>query len=126
MFTLNRLSISVGAGCLVVACAFGLAARAEGPAPNPESVKPYEAVLTTVGSERFIAFYEPERGNCGLNVVMWNVADESGNSPTRVRVSLKADQAAYIDSTDNQSIKLQCGELANTLRIVDSARSASE
>jgi hypothetical protein len=119
MFTLSGLSRLLAATCLVVVGAFGLAARADGLAQNPGSVKPNEAVLKTVGNQRLIAFYEPGNGNCGLNVVMWSTADESGNSSTRVRVSLEANQAAYIDSTDNESIKLQCGDFADTLKITD-------
>jgi hypothetical protein len=57
---------------------------------------------------------------------MWPTADESGNSATRVRVSLEANQSAYIDSTGNKSIKLQCGDLADTLRIIDDTLVASE
>ncbi len=126
MFTLSGLSRSLVVTCLVVVGASGLAARAQGPAENPGSVKANEAVLRTVGNQRLIAFYEPGNGNCGLNVVMWPTSDESGNSATRVRVKLEANQAAYIDSTDNESIKLQCGDLADTLRIIDDTLVASE
>jgi len=126
MFTLSGLSRLLGAGCLVVVGAFGLAARADGPVQSPDSVRPNEAVLRTVGSERFIAFYEPGGGSCGLNVVMWNTADESGNSPARVRMNLEANQSAYIDSIDNKSIELQCGDFAETLKIKDTALLAGE
>ena len=126
MFTLSVLSRLLVATCLVVVGAFGLAARAQEPSENPGSVKANEAVLKTVGNQRLIAFYEAGDGDCGLNVVMWPAADESGNSATRIRVKLNANQAAYIDSTDNESIKLQCGDLADTLRIVDNTLVASE
>ena len=119
MFTLSGSSRLLAATCLVVVGAFGLAARADELAQNPGSVKSNEAVLKTVGNQRLIAFYEPGNGDCGLNVVIWPTADESGNSSTRVRVSLEANQAAYIDSTDNKSIKLQCGDFADVLRIID-------
>src|SRR5262245_21084654 len=118
MFTPSGLSRLLAATCLVFG-AFGLAARADGLAQNPGSVKSNEAVLKTVGNQRLIAFYEPGNGDCGLNVVIWSTADESGNSSTRVRVSLEANQEAYIDSTDNKSIKLQCGDFADVLRITD-------
>jgi hypothetical protein len=119
MFTLTGSSRLLAAACLVVVGAFGLAARADELAQNPGSVKPHEAVLKTVGNQRLIAFYEPGNGDCGLNVVMWPTADESGNSSTRIRVSLEANQAAYIDSTDNESIELQCSDSADILRITD-------
>jgi hypothetical protein len=126
MFNLSLLSRLLVAGSFVVAGAYGLAARAEGPEQNPGTVKANEAILETVGNQRFIAFYEAGDGDCGLNVVMWPAADESGNSATRVRVKLEANQAAYIDGTDNKSIKLQCGDLADTLRIIDDTLVASE
>jgi hypothetical protein len=121
MFTLGFLSRSLAACCLVVVGACGLAAHAD-----ENSVKANEATLRTVGNQRLIAFYEPGGGNCALNIVMWNVADESGDSPTRVRVSLDADQAAYIDSTDKASVKLQCDHSADTLKIIDDTPVPSE
>jgi hypothetical protein len=126
MFTLSGLSRLLGAGCLIVVGAFALAAHADESAQNPGSVKANEAILETVGNQRVIAFYEPEDGDCSLNVVMWPTADESGDSPTRVRVSLEANQAAYVDSTDNKSIKLQCGDFADTLKIIDDTLVAGE
>jgi hypothetical protein len=126
MFTLSVLSRSLGAGCLVVVGACALAAHADELAQNLNSVKPMEAALKTVGNQRFIAFYEPGDGDCALNVVMWNIADESGDSPTRVRVSLGANQAAHIDSTDQKSVALQCGETADTLKIIDDTPVPSE
>jgi hypothetical protein len=121
MFTLGLLSRSLAACCLVAVGAFGLAAHAD-----ENFVKPNEATLRTVGNQRLIAFYEPGGGNCALNVVMWNAADESGDSPTRVRVSLDANQAAYIDSADKASVKLQCDDSADTLKIIDDTPVPSE
>ena len=37
----------------------------------------------------------------------------------RVRVSLMAGQTVHIDSADNKSINLQCGDHAETLTLVD-------
>ena len=54
---------------------------------NLGPVGPHEAILTEVGNKRLIAFYEPDGVNCGLNVVMWDSADDSGENPARVRVS---------------------------------------
>ena len=33
---------------------------------------------TTVGSKRVIAFYEPDRGNCAVQLVMWKTTDVNG------------------------------------------------
>jgi hypothetical protein len=40
----------------------------------------------------------------------------------RVRVSLAARQMAHIDSADNESLDLQCGDNAETLTIVDTSK----
>ena len=119
MFALGRLSIWAAVGGLVILGGYGLPARGEEPVQNLGPVGPNEAILTSVGNKRFIAFYEPDGVHCGLNVVMWNSADDSGNSPARVRVSLNAYQTVSIDSSDNKSVSLECGGLADTLKIVE-------
>jgi hypothetical protein len=72
-----------------------------------------------LAAKRVIAFYEPDGGHCGLNVVVWNLTDESGDSAARIRVNLNARQMVNIDSADNKSLNLQCGDHAETLEIVD-------
>jgi hypothetical protein len=119
MFALSKLSKLAAAGGLAVVCLYSLPGRAEEPVQYMGSVGPHEAILTTVGNTRLIAFYEPDGGNCGLNVVMWDSADDSGNSPARVRVSLNADQRVFIDSSDHKSVTLECGDFANTLKVVE-------
>ena len=118
MFTLSKLSRFAALGTLVVLGGFSLPARADELAQNLGPVGPNEPILTTVGSKRVIAFYEPGDGNCSLHVVVWNLTDESGGS-ARVRVSLNARQMVHIDSADNKSLDLQCGDYAETLKIVD-------
>ena len=120
MFTLSKLSRFAAVGTLVALGGYGLPACADEPAQSLGPVGPHEPILTTVGSKRVIAFYEPGGGNCGLNVVVWDSADESGGSAARVRVSLNARQTVHIDSPDNKSLNLQCGEYADTLKVVDS------
>ena len=88
-------------------------------AENLGPVGPNEPILTTVGSKRVIAFYVPGNGHCGINVVVWDRSDASGNSAARVRVSLNPRQTVHIDSAANKSINLQCGEYAETLALVE-------
>jgi len=95
MFALSKLSKLAAAGGLVILGGYSLPVRGEEPIQNLGPVGPNEAILTSVGNKRFIAFYEPDGGNCGLNVVMWDSADDSGDSPSRVRVSLNADQRVF-------------------------------
>jgi hypothetical protein len=109
-------------GILVVLGGYSLPARAGDLAQNLGPVGPNEPILTTVGSKRVIAFYEPGSGNCGLNVVVWDRTDDSGSSASRVRVSLNARQMVHIDSADNKSLNLQCGDYADTLKIVDTSK----
>ena len=121
MFTLNRSRVlgfaAVGA---FVALSAGL--PAEDLAQNLGPVGPHEPILTSVGSKRVIAFYEPGGGHCSINVVVWDRADESGDSAARVRVSLNPRQTVHIDSVENKSINLQCGDYAETLALVDTSK----
>jgi hypothetical protein len=119
MFALSRLSIWAAVGGLVILGGHSLPVRAEEPVQYLGPVGPNEAILTSVGNKRFIAFYEPDGAHCGLNVVMWDSADDSGDSPARVRVSLNADQRVFIDSSDNKSVALKCGDFAGTLEVVE-------
>ena len=117
MFALSRLSRWAAVGGLVILGGYSLPARADELAQNVGPVGPHEAILTEVGNKRLIAFYEPDGVKCGLNVVMWDRADESGEKPARVRVSLTAHQTVHIDSPDQKSLKIECGDFADTLKI---------
>ena len=119
MFTFSNLPALAVAGGLAVLSLHSLPGGADEPVEHRGPVGPHEAALTTVGKTRLIAFYEPDGIKCGLNVVMWESADDSGNAPTRVRVSLMARQTVNIDSVDNKSVKLECGDLADSLSITD-------
>jgi hypothetical protein len=123
-FTMQPLSrnlgfAAVGALALTVASNPGYADEL---AQNLGPVGPNEPILTTVGSKRVIAFYVPGNGLCGINVVVWDRSDDSGNSAARVRVSLNPRQSVHIDSAENKSINLQCGEYAETLALVDTSK----
>src|SRR3990170_7586070 len=100
MYPLPRIRFLrfAAAGALVAPTATSTPPRADELAQNLGPVGPHEPILTTVGSKRVIAFYEPGGGNCDLHVVVWNRTDESGGSAARVRVSLNARQMVHIDS----------------------------
>ena len=119
MFALSKLSSFAALGTLAILAGLSLPARADELVQNLGPVGPHEPILTTVGSKRVIAFYEPDGGHCDLNVVVWNLTDDSGDSAARVRVNLNARQMVNIDSADNKSLNLQCGDHAETLEIVD-------
>ena len=122
MFSLSQLLKFAAA--VVVVCTLGTPARAIELAQNLGPVGPHEAILTEVGSERVLAFYEPDNGRCAVNAVVFDKTDAYTGRTTavRVRVSLNPREIVHIDSPDNKSFKslnLQCGENAEKLTIID-------
>jgi hypothetical protein len=108
----------------VVACMLGTPAQADELAQNLGPVGPHEPILTEVGSERVIAFYEPDNGRCAVHAVVFDKTDAYTSTTTaaRVRVSLNPREMVHIDSADNESVKslnLQCGENAEALTIIN-------
>ena len=124
MFSLPRmqlLSLAAAAGVLVIS---GTPTMADELAQNLGPVGPHEPILTEVGSERVIAFYEPDNGRCAVHAVVYDKTDAYTGMTTaaRVRVSLNPREIVHIDSADNESVKslnLQCGENAEKLTIID-------
>src|SRR5262245_4962699 len=116
--------LKFAAAGVVVVCTLGTAARADEMVQNLGPVGPHEAILTEVGSERVIAFYEPDNGRCAVHAVVFDKTDAYTGITTaaRVRVSLNPREIVHIDSTDNESFKslnLQCGKNAERLTIID-------
>lgn len=119
MFTLSKMVSYAAVGTLVILGGVGLSARADELVQHLGPVGPHEPITTAVGSKGVIAFYEPDGTHCGLYAVVYALNDESGASATQVRIRLAARQVINIDSPDNKSMSLQCGDHAETLRIVD-------
>jgi hypothetical protein len=131
MFPLSRIQFSkfTAAGGVVV-CTLGTPARADELVQNLGPVGPHEAILTEVGSQRVIAFYEPDNGRCAVNAVVFDKTDAYTGMTTaaRVRVSLNPREIVHIDSADNESVKslnLQCGKNAEKLTIIDTDSSVA-
>lgn len=112
----------VAAGALVLSLP-DVRAEADDFAQHLGPVGPHEPILTTFGNKRVIAFYEPDNGRCAVNAVVWEKTDaETGmTTAARVRVSLSPREMVHIDSTDNKTINLQCGDYAETLALVDNS-----
>jgi hypothetical protein len=123
MYSLARFLSFATAGALTLSVA-SIPARADEFAQNLGPVGPNEPILTTVGSKRIIAFYELDKGRCAVNAVIFEKTDADTGMTTaaRVRVSLNPRQMVHIDSTDNKSINLQCGDSAETLALVDTSK----
>jgi hypothetical protein len=115
-----RLGIAA-AGAFVALTAFGLPARADELVQYLGPVGAHEPILTTFGNKRVIAFYEPDNGRCAINAVVYDKtdADTGVTTAARFRVSLNPREIVHIDSTDNKSINLQCGDRAETLSLID-------
>ena len=114
----------------VVVCTLGTPARADELFQNLGPVGPHEAILTEVGSERVIAFYEPDNGRCTVHAVVFDKTDAYTGMTTaaRVRVSLNPREIVHIDSADSELIKslnLQCGKNAEKLTIIDTDSSVA-
>ena len=123
MYPLTRFLSFAAAGAVALSMA-SIPARADEFAQNLGPVGPNEPILTTVGSKRIIAFYELVKGRCTVNAVIFEKTDADTGMTTaaRVRVSLNPRQMVHIDSTDNKSINLQCGDSAETLALVDTSK----
>ena len=98
----TRAAVAI-AGALV-ASPWATSARAEGPLNNLGPVGPGEPIVVSSGSQRVIAFYEPERGGCAVNAISWEHPDTNAISgSTRVRVSLKPGQMIQLDGAERPS-----------------------
>jgi hypothetical protein len=121
MFPFTRILSLAAAGVLVAFTAASIPARADELAQNLGPVGPHEPILTTVGSKRVIAFYEPDSGNCAVHVVVWKTTDVNAESTAGFQADLNPRQMAHIDTAENKSLYLQCGDNAEYLAIVNAA-----
>ena len=118
MFPLARILSVAAASALVALPAVNPPARAEELPQNLGPLGPHEPILTTVGNKRVLAFFEPGNGHCALQAVIWNTADVNADTTSRIRTDLNPRQMVSIDTPD-KSLKLQCGDNADRLAIVD-------
>jgi hypothetical protein len=122
MFTLSKkLSLAAVAG-LVVLGGYGLPARAGDITQVLGPVGPNDPIVTTVGRKGVLAFYEADGIHCDMHVVMWDRDDESGDSAAGFRVTLDPREVVHIDTAQNKSLGLQCGNTADTLAIVETGK----
>jgi hypothetical protein len=76
-------------------------------------VGPYEPILASVGTKRFIAFYVPDNGRCAVNAVVWD--DATPDAPARLRISLNPGQVFHLDSPKLETVMFQCNDNASSL-----------
>ena len=125
MFSLSRIQFSKFAamGSLVVLSTLGTPARAHELGQSLGPVGPHEPILTTVGSERVIAFYEPDNGRCALHAVVLDNTDAHTGMTTaaRFRISLEPGQIVHIDSADNERYR----SISSAVKMLKSLRSST-
>ena len=119
MFPLTRILSLAAVGAISALIAVSLPAHADELTQNLGPVGPHEPILTTVGNKRVIAFFEPDSGNCAFHAVIWNTTDVNADSAARFRADLNPRQMVRIDTAENESLNLQCGDNAESLAIVD-------
>ena len=122
MFPLTRILSLAAAGALAAFTAASISARADELAQNLGPVGPHDPILTTVGSERVIAFYKSDGGNCAVHVVLWNPTDVNAESTVGFQTTLNPRQMGHIDAAEDKSLHLQCGDNAERLAIVDPSK----
>lgn len=115
---ITRLCLAAVGAVLALTTA-SIPARADDLSQNLGPVGPYDPILTTVGSKSVIAFYEPNSGHCDFRAVVWNTADVNADSAARFQADLIPRQVVRIDTAENKSLRLQCGDNAESLSIVD-------
>jgi hypothetical protein len=74
--------------------------------------------LVALSAVSTLAFYVPGSGRCDVNAVVWNGDDTDANTAVRVRVSLNPGQTVQIDTAENKSLPLRCGDYAEALDTV--------
>jgi hypothetical protein len=120
MFTLSK-KLSFAAVVLAVLGGYGPARAGDMPEVLGP-VGPNDPIVTTVGRKGVLAFYEADGSHCGMHVVMWDRDDESGDSAAGFRVTLDPREVVHIDTAQNKSLGLQCGNTADTLAIVETGK----
>ena len=121
MYPFTRIRFLSFAAASAMAALAATTTRADELPQNLGPVGPNHTILMTFGSKRAIAFYETDNGRCAVNAVVYEKTDaETGlTTATRVRVSLDPLAIVHIDSSDNETMSLQCGDRATTLKVVD-------
>jgi len=119
MVQLSRYTgLAVAVALVGLAAGDAAAARADGPLTNLGPVGPHEPILVSIGTQRVVAFYTPERGACAVNAVVWKDGDpDAPYASARVRVSLKPGEMFALDGAQHQSMNLVCGADAANLAV---------
>ncbi len=114
MFPNFKTVAAIGA---VLICA-ATPALAEDNSTNFGPVGPREPILASLGGQRVIAFFVPERGSCAVNAIIWKDANaDAPYASSRVKLSLRPGEMVQFDEA-KRSMNLLCGADASTLAVV--------
>jgi hypothetical protein len=120
MYPLSRNFLQfAAAGALLALTAASTPSSAYELVQNLGPVGPHEPLITMVGSKTVIAFYVPGNGGCNVQAVIWSSDDMDATTASGFRASLNPGQTASIDSAENKSLTLKCGDYAESLAAVD-------
>jgi hypothetical protein len=120
MFSLTRSFLKFASASAVVALtAVSTPVSADEMIQNLGPVPAHEPVLKTVGNKHVIAFFVPGNGQCKVQLVIWNADDVEAKSASGAQIDLNPGQTAAIDSSATESLKLRCGDNAETLSAID-------
>jgi hypothetical protein len=118
MFHISCSRVLAAFCALAGVAALSMAASADEYTTNLGPVGPNEPILATVGGQRVIAFFVPERGSCAVNTIMWkDAAADAPYTTSRVRLSLRPGEMVRFDDA-RLSMNLLCGADASTLAVV--------
>jgi hypothetical protein len=113
-----------------LALAFGLAFAATSPSLAQDKIwerlgpaEVNEPVLTNVGPNALIAFFNTDNGKCAVQVLTWQRTDTEAIGASRSRLTLSPEQQMNIDAVTD-SVTLQCGKDAASLMLIPPVVSA--
>jgi hypothetical protein len=119
MISRFKFSALAAAGALLALVTANAPASADDPTTNFGPVGPSDPILATIGGQRLIAFFVPERGSCAVNAVIWKDAGvEAPYASSRIKVSLRPGEMIQLQSGLRQFVNLLCGADASTLTAV--------
>ncbi len=117
MLTQTRFEIFAAAALIAV-----LSAPLSSPAAADENVyEPIQAISQAVGSKHIAGYFVNEDGRCDVTVMVEELWDPNDDTPdftaARLSFELQPNESATVDTAENESISLTCGDEAETLAL---------
>ena len=104
MVLFSRANALAAAGALLLLGAASAPVFAGDPTTNFGPVGPNDPILATIGGQRLIAFFLPERGSCAVNAVIWKDAGvDAPYASSRIKVSLRPGEMVEFDHGGRES-----------------------